>query len=44
VIVACLNKTNKKGTCIVIYIAISGKRNVIMKEAEKVLKYKDLTI
>jgi hypothetical protein len=25
-------------------IAISGDRNVIKKEAEKVLKYKDLTI
>jgi hypothetical protein len=25
-------------------IAISGNRNVIKKEAEKILKYKDLTI
>jgi hypothetical protein len=25
-------------------IAISGERNVIKKEAEKILKYKDLTI
>jgi hypothetical protein len=25
-------------------VAISGDRNVIQKEAEKVLKYKDLTI
>ena len=25
-------------------IAISGDRNVIKKEAEKILKYKDLTI
>jgi hypothetical protein len=25
-------------------VAISGDRNVIKKEAEKVLKYKDLTI
>jgi hypothetical protein len=27
-----------------IHIAISGDRNVIKKEAEKILKYKDLTI
>jgi hypothetical protein len=25
-------------------VAISGDRNVIKKEAEKILKYKDLTI
>jgi len=25
-------------------VAISGDRNVIQKEAEKILKYKDLTI
>jgi hypothetical protein len=25
-------------------VAISGERNVIKKEAEKILKYKDLTI
>jgi hypothetical protein len=29
---------------IFIIIAISGDRNVIKKEAEKILKYKDLTI
>jgi uncharacterized membrane protein YqiK len=29
---------------IIIYVAISGDRNVIKKEAEKILKYKDLTI
>ena len=28
----------------VIDVAISGNRNVIKKEAEKILKYKDLTI
>ena len=35
---------NEKGTCMLIDTAISGDRNVIKKEAEKVLKYKDLTI
>jgi hypothetical protein len=29
---------------IIITVAISGDRNVIKKEAEKILKYKDLTI
>ena len=27
-----------------IHVAFSGNRNVIKKEAEKILKYKDLTI
>jgi hypothetical protein len=27
-----------------IYVAISGDRNVIKKEAKKIIKYKDLTI
>ena len=31
-------------TCMLINFAISGDRNVIEKEAEKILKYKDLTI
>jgi len=35
---------NAKGTCMLIDVAISGDRNVIKKEAEKILKYKDLTI
>ena len=35
---------NEKGTCILIDVAISGERNVIKKEAEKILKYKDMTI
>jgi hypothetical protein len=35
---------NKKRTCMLINIAISGDRNVIKKEAKKILKYKDLTI
>jgi hypothetical protein len=33
---------NEKRTCMLIDVAISGDRNVIKKEAEKVLKYKDL--
>ena len=33
-----------KGTCIRIDVAVSGDRNVIKKVAEKVLKYKHLTI
>jgi hypothetical protein len=35
---------NEKVTCMLIDIAISGDRNVIKKEAEKILKYKDLTV
>ena len=31
-------------SCILIDVAISGDRNVIKKEAEKILKYKYLTI
>jgi hypothetical protein len=36
----------EKGTCMLIDVAIPGDRNVIQKEAEKILKYeyKDLTI
>jgi hypothetical protein len=30
--------------CTLIDVAISGDRNVIKKEAEKILKYKDFTI
>ena len=37
-------RDNEKGTCMLIEVAISGDRNVIKKEAEKILKYKDLTI
>jgi hypothetical protein len=37
-------RDNEKGTCMLIDVAISGDRNVIKKEAEKSLKYKDLTI
>jgi hypothetical protein len=35
---------NEKGTCMLTDVAISGDRNVIKMEAEKILKYKDLTI
>jgi hypothetical protein len=35
---------NEKGACVLIDVAISGDRNVIKKEAEQILKYKDLTI
>jgi len=33
----------EKGTCMLIDDAISGDRNVIKTEADKILKYKDLT-
>ena len=37
-------RDNEKGTCMLIDVAISGDRNVIKREVEKILKYKDLTI
>jgi hypothetical protein len=37
-------RDNGKRTCVLIDVAISGDRNVIKKEAEKILNYKDLTI
>ena len=37
-------RDNEKGTCMLIDVAISVDRNVIKKEAEKIRKYKDLTI
>jgi len=37
-------RDNEKGTCMFIDVAISGDRNVCKKEAEKILKYKDLTV
>ena len=33
---------DKQGTCMLIDIAIPGDRNMIKKEANKILKYKDL--
>ena len=35
---------NKQGTCMLIDVAICGDRSVIKREAEKILKYKDLRI
>ena len=35
---------NEKGTCLQIDTTFSGYRNMIKKEAEKVLKYEDLTV
>ena len=40
-IIICDNETR---TCMLIDVTISGDRNVIKKEAERILKYKDLTI
>ena len=37
-------RDNEKRTCILIDVAISGDSNVIKKEAEQILKYKDLTV
>jgi D-Tyr-tRNAtyr deacylase len=33
----------KKGTCMLIGVAFSGDKNVIKKEAEKILKYRERT-
>jgi hypothetical protein len=35
---------DENGACMLIDVAISGDRNVIKKEAEKVLKYTDLLV
>jgi len=35
-------RDNKQGTCMLIDAAIPGDRNVIKKEAEKILIYQDL--
>jgi hypothetical protein len=35
-------RDNEKGTCMLKDVAISGDRNMIKKEADKILKYKDL--
>jgi hypothetical protein len=37
-------RDNEKGTCTLIDVTITGNRNMIKKEAEKILKYKDLTV
>ena len=39
-----ITRDNKQGTCMLIDVAIPGDRNVIKKEAEKILKCKDLII
>jgi hypothetical protein len=37
-------RDNEKGTCVQIDVAIPGERNGIKKEAEKIVKYKDVII
>ena len=37
-------RDNKQGTCMLIDVAIPGDRNIIKREAEMILKYKDLII
>jgi hypothetical protein len=37
-------RDNENTACMLIDVAISGERNVIEKEAKKIIKYKDLTI
>ena len=37
-------RDNETGTCLLLEVEISRDRNVTKKEAEKVLKYKDLTV
>ena len=37
-------RDNEKGTCMLIDVAISGDRNVVKKEAKKILKYTNFTI
>ena len=37
-------RDNEQRTCILIDVAISADSNIIKKEAEKMLKYKDLII
>jgi hypothetical protein len=44
IIIIIIIRDNEKRTCMLIDVAISGDRNVTIKEAEKILKYEDLTI
>ena len=37
-------RDNEKGTCMLIDVIISGDRNMVEKETEKILKYKYLTV
>ena len=43
IITIIIIRDNEKGTCMLVDV-ISGDKNVIKKEAEKILKYKDLTV
>jgi len=43
-IIIIIIRDNEKGTCTLTDVAISGDRNLIKKESEKILKCKDLTI
>ena len=36
-------RDNEKGNCMLTDVAISGDRNVVKKEAQKILKYKEFT-
>ena len=37
-------RVNEKGTCVFVDVTISGDRNVMKKESETIIKFKDLTI
>ena len=37
-------RDHEKRTSMLIYVANSGERNMLKKEAQKILKYKDLII
>jgi hypothetical protein len=39
-----ISRDNKKDKCLLIDVANPGDRNVIQKEAENILKYKDLIL
>ena len=44
IIIIIIIRYNEKGICMLIDVEISGDRNVIKKETEKIIKYKNLTI
>jgi hypothetical protein len=44
IIIIIIIHGNEKETCMLILVAISGDRITIKKEAEKIVKYRDLTI
>jgi hypothetical protein len=35
---------NEKGTCVLLDVVITGDRNAFKREAEKILKYKELRV